>query len=437
MRECYTGRLSNVRRADVFLQYLSAPILGHNDGHHRALGHPSGRPPRLPALPLALSPSARRRLPCRLCVPGGASPGPRWRTRHLARWSVPRAGPCAVRRRGLPPLSHPLLARRGRRHAAAARLGWRRPGALAYRRRRPGPRPPAPLDVLPVAQRRRPGLPLVPVGRAAARDRVAGDTVRARPARPQPDAGPGALALDALADVVAAVPPRVPPRRHGARERGRRVAPSQPRWRRRVIAGVAPVLGLLSLLAFAREIVQTLPTTRGGLDNPLLRAVEPIRSVNGYGLFRVMTTERPEIVIEGSRDGVQWSEYGFRWKPGDVHRRPAFVAPHMPRLDWQMWFAALNPEGAREGLPSLLPHVLTGTPEVLALLGDDPFPDAAPRYVRLADFRYPFSKPRERAASGAWWQRERVGDLMNPACLSDFAPAPLALPPRGLSCCLL
>src|SRR2546430_2646568 len=227
MRECYTGRLSNVRRADVFLQYLSAPILGHNDGHHRALGHPSGRPPRLPAPPLALSPSARRRLPCRLCVPGGASPGPRWRTRHLARWSVPRAGPCAVRRRGLPPLSHPLLARRGRRHAAAARLGWRRPGALAYRRRRPGPRPPAPLDVLPVAQRRRPGLPLVPVGRAAARDRVAGDTVRARPARPQPDAGPGALALDALADVVAAVPPHVPLRRHEARERGRRVAPSQ------------------------------------------------------------------------------------------------------------------------------------------------------------------------------------------------------------------
>src|SRR5205807_2927415 len=112
-------------------------------------------------------------------------------------------------------------------------------------------------------------------------------------------------------------------------------------WRRRVIAGVAPVLGVLSLLAFAREIVQTLPNTRGGLDNPLLRAVEPIRSVNGYGLFRVMTTERPEIVIEGSRDGVEWSEYGFRWKPGDVHRRPAFVAPYMPRLDWQMWFAAL------------------------------------------------------------------------------------------------
>src|SRR5438132_8135716 len=131
---------------------------------------------------------------------------------------------------------------------------------------------------------------------------------------------------------------------------------AEPRWRRRAIRALAPLLALLSLLAFAREIVQTLPGTRATLDNPLLRAVEPLRSVNGYGLFRVMTTERPEIVIEGSRDGVEWSEYGFRWKPGDVHRRPAFVAPHMPRLDWQMWFAALNPEGAREWLPSLPRH---------------------------------------------------------------------------------
>jgi hypothetical protein len=182
------------------------------------------------------------------------------------------------------------------------------------------------------------------------------------------------------------------------------------------------LLALLALLAFAREVVQSLPGSRGVLDNPLLRAVEPLRSVNGYGLFRVMTTERTEIVIEGSRDGVQWSEYGFRWKPGDVGRRPPFVAPHMPRLDWQMWFAALNPSGARDWLPSLLRHLLAGTPEVLALLGRDPFPDAPPRYVRLGLFRYRFSTGPERAASGAWWQRERLGELTKPLSLADFAP---------------
>src|SRR2546423_14876061 len=205
MRECYTGRLGTVRHADAFPRLISAPILGHSDGHHRAWAPPPGRRPRprLPALPLALPASARRRLPGRLCVACRASPGPPRRTWDPARRSVPRAGPCAVRRRGLPPVSHPLLGRRGRRHAAAARLGWRRPGALAHRRRRARPRPPPPLDRLSVPQRRGPDLPPVPVGRAAARDRVAGGVVRAGPARFEAGSGTDGLDLDALAAVVA------------------------------------------------------------------------------------------------------------------------------------------------------------------------------------------------------------------------------------------
>ena len=41
-------------------------------------------------------------------------------------------------------------------------------------------------------------------------------------------------------------------------------------------------------------------------------AVAPFRSINGYGLFAVMTTSRPEIVVEGSDDGASWQAYGFR-----------------------------------------------------------------------------------------------------------------------------
>src|ERR1041384_7795182 len=73
-----------------------------------------------------------------------------------------------------------------------------------------------------------------------------------------------------------------------------------------------------------------------------LRIVDPFRSINSYGLFRVMTTEREEIVIEGSDDGEAWETYQFKYKPGDPNRRPGFVEPHQPRLDWQMWFAALS-----------------------------------------------------------------------------------------------
>jgi lipase maturation factor 1 len=191
----------------------------------------------------------------------------------------------------------------------------------------------------------------------------------------------------------------------------------EPRWKQYAIRGFAPLLALLAALTFAGEIIQTLPGRRGAFANPLLDAVAPLRSVNGYGLFRVMTTERYEIVIEGGADTVHWREYSFRWKPGDPARPPAFVAPHMPRLDWQMWFAALNPEGAREWLEPLIRHLLEGTPEVLTLLRENPFPDAPPRYVRLAYYRYRFSTPVERTTGGMWWQRERVGYLTEPLSL--------------------
>ena len=55
-----------------------------------------------------------------------------------------------------------------------------------------------------------------------------------------------------------------------------------------------------------------------------------------------MTTERLEIVVEGSDDGQQWRAYEFPYKPGDVNRAPRWAAPYQPRLDWQMWFAALG-----------------------------------------------------------------------------------------------
>src|SRR6266478_5362391 len=70
--------------------------------------------------------------------------------------------------------------------------------------------------------------------------------------------------------------------------------------------------------------------------------LQSLRMANGYGLFRVMTKDRDEIVIEGSANGIDWLPYEFKWKPGDMKRAPGWCAPHQPRLDWQMWFAALG-----------------------------------------------------------------------------------------------
>lgn len=137
----------------------------------------------------------------------------------------------------------------------------------------------------------------------------------------------------------------------------------------------------------------------------LVAWTEPFRSINSYGLFRVMTTSRLEIVVEGSEDGVAWRPYEFRYKPGDVMRRPAFVEPHQPRLDWQMWFAALGTYETTRWFPGLLGRLLEGSPAVLGLLARNPFPAHAPRYVRAMLYDYRFTTPEEREETGAWWVR--------------------------------
>ena len=153
-------------------------------------------------------------------------------------------------------------------------------------------------------------------------------------------------------------------------------------------------------------------TPRSTLPRPIVGAlgwVEPFRSINSYGLFRVMTTVRLEIVVEGSDDGVAWRAYEFRYKPGDVTRRPGFVEPHQPRLDWQMWFAALGRYEATPWFAPFLARLLEGSRPVLGLLGTNPFPEHPPKYVRAVAYDYRFTTPAERRATGAWWSRTAVG----------------------------
>jgi predicted DCC family thiol-disulfide oxidoreductase YuxK len=149
--------------------------------------------------------------------------------------------------------------------------------------------------------------------------------------------------------------------------------------------------------------------------------LDPLRTISSYGLFAVMTTERREIVVEGSDDGQAWLPYEFSYKPGDVHRRPAWVAPHQPRLDWQMWFAALGSYRDNRWFVSFCHRLLQGSPDVLALLAANPFPRHPPRYLRALLFDYTFSTAAERRATGAWWQRERTGVYLPQISLADFA----------------
>jgi hypothetical protein len=141
----------------------------------------------------------------------------------------------------------------------------------------------------------------------------------------------------------------------------------------------------------------------------LLAVPSSLMISNPYGLFAVMTTNRYEFVIEGSNDRKKWEPYEFRWKPGDPRRPPRQAAPHQPRLDWQMWFAALDPRTIEPWLDNLQLRLLQGSPTVLALFRLNPFPGIPPRFIRLTIYSYRFADLRVRRSEGKWWERELIG----------------------------
>jgi hypothetical protein len=189
------------------------------------------------------------------------------------------------------------------------------------------------------------------------------------------------------------------PRRWRARFTPRDEAPLGSPWPQRIFAPVAAVIVLLTSMNLADAF-----RTGWRWQQPftgLRDAVAPLMSFNGYGLFAVMTTTRPEIFVEGSDDGVNWQAYRFRWKPGNVREAPSLCAPHQPRLDWQMWFAALGDYEQNPWFIRFLVRLLEGSPDVLALLDWNPFPSHPPRYVRAVVYEYRFTHWGE----DAWWTR--------------------------------
>ena len=150
------------------------------------------------------------------------------------------------------------------------------------------------------------------------------------------------------------------------------------------------------------------------------RVFAPFYLTNTYGLFAVMTTVRHEIIVQGSNDGAQWRDYDFKYKPGPVDRAPRWVAPHQPRLDWQMWFAALGSYRNNPWFVNFIFRLLQGSHPVMALLGPDPFPGAPPRYIRALVYDYTFTDFETRRRTGAWWKREPRGTYLRAVSLQDF-----------------
>jgi hypothetical protein len=187
---------------------------------------------------------------------------------------------------------------------------------------------------------------------------------------------------------------------------GRRAEDSrQPRFPRSLNIAVACVILLSILQVF-------------GLQPALL---EPLEIVNPYGLFAVMTTSRIELVIEGSEDNLNWRPYLFRYKPGPPQGHLPLVAPYQPRLDWQMWFAALGSPQNSFWTKTLVFRFLTGEPTVLGLLKAAPFAKP-PRQIRILAYSYTFAEPSERKRNGAIWDRKLLGIWFGPVSIDSVGP---------------
>ena len=181
-----------------------------------------------------------------------------------------------------------------------------------------------------------------------------------------------------------------------------------------------PVLAVACVVLFSLGWVSL--SGGGGRRIPRLlssayEVLRPFQIVNGYGLFVRMTTSRHEIQLEGSRDGLEWKPYIFRYKPGALSRPPPWIAPYMPRLDWMMWFAALGSVEQNQWLIALMEQILRGSPTVLALLESNPFPEHPPRYLRAPLDNYRFTTSAERRTTGNWWKAEPLGYYVHPAQL--------------------
>jgi predicted DCC family thiol-disulfide oxidoreductase YuxK len=191
---------------------------------------------------------------------------------------------------------------------------------------------------------------------------------------------------------------------------------SPTRWRSFFLVPFA----LYAIVCGGRQVIDAVaPTLVEGRPIESKWNVDQFLLVNGYGLFRQMTETRPEIVIEASDDGTDWKPYEFRWKPGDLARRPGFNTPHQPRLDWQMWFESLrleevykvtgtiDPRNMDPWFQSFLMRLMNVEPVVVGLLVKAPF-EKAPKFIRIVFYQYRFTDVAEGRQTGNWWHREPV-----------------------------
>jgi len=165
------------------------------------------------------------------------------------------------------------------------------------------------------------------------------------------------------------------------------------------------------------------------LAGPIFEVNERLRLVSSYHLFASVTRERIEPELQTLAEGAPaarpehgeddddgaWTPRDLWHKAGDVRRPPDFVAPHQPRVDFQLWFYGLGFQRREPAYVSALVRRMCEDPAAVQPLFRSPLPPH-PSAVRLVYWQYRFASPAEHRASGAWWRRDRVASSRSISC---------------------
>ena len=194
------------------------------------------------------------------------------------------------------------------------------------------------------------------------------------------------------------------------------------RWLRARVAGARPArrghrifVGCMAALIALKslDVIANLASR----DQAMNRSYDRLALVNSYGAFGSVDMVRHELVIEGTRDPdpatARWSAYELPCKPGDLERRPCILGPYHRRLDWLIWFAAMQDQPRDPWLIHLVWKLLDGDRSIRTLLATDPFDGAPPRFVRIRRFVYhlqPYAMPH-------WWSRDHEELWLPPVAL--------------------
>ena len=176
---------------------------------------------------------------------------------------------------------------------------------------------------------------------------------------------------------------------------------------------VAVIIGLLSVQPVINMIspLQVMNTS-----------FDPLDLVNTYGAFGTVGRERLNVVFEGTDAELPdaravWKGYRYQALPVALDKRPPQIAPYQPRLDWQMWFAAMSTPNQYPWTLNLVWKLLHNDPGALSLFGGNPFPEKPPHYIRATLYHYEFVRPG--TPEGNWWKREELGLWLPPLSASD------------------